>query len=145
VALPPPEPGLVIRYSYLWRHEHNRGREGGAKDRPCAIVLAARKASGDIVTYVAPITHRRPADATRGIALPARLRRHLGLDQLPSWIIVDEVNRFVWPGPDLQPIPGTRPARFSYGYLPDDVFRQVVEAMDTARHAGRLAVIGRST
>lgn len=37
---PEPEPGLVIRYAYLWRREQETGREKGTKDRPCAVVLA---------------------------------------------------------------------------------------------------------
>jgi hypothetical protein len=31
---------MVIRYAYLWRAEHERGIEEGAKDRPCAVPLA---------------------------------------------------------------------------------------------------------
>jgi hypothetical protein len=27
MALPDPQPGLVISYSYLWRHEHRAGRD----------------------------------------------------------------------------------------------------------------------
>jgi hypothetical protein len=34
ITLPKPEPGLVIRYSYLWHDEHRQGREEGVKDRP---------------------------------------------------------------------------------------------------------------
>jgi hypothetical protein len=40
VSLPTPEPGLVIPYAYLWRHEYNRGLEEGRKTRPSVIVLA---------------------------------------------------------------------------------------------------------
>ena len=40
MSLPKPEPGLVIRYSYLWHAGHRQGREEGVKDRPRAIVLA---------------------------------------------------------------------------------------------------------
>jgi len=34
MALPDPQPGLVISYSYLWHHEHRAGREEGLKSRP---------------------------------------------------------------------------------------------------------------
>ena len=37
---PAPEPGLIIRYAYLWRSEAFQGEEEGRKDRPCAVVLA---------------------------------------------------------------------------------------------------------
>jgi hypothetical protein len=49
VSWPTPTPGLVIRYSYLWRNEAAAGREEGVKDRPCAIVLAVEIENGDTV------------------------------------------------------------------------------------------------
>jgi hypothetical protein len=57
------------------------------------------------------------------VALPAALKRHLGLDPEPSWIIVSEANQFVWPGPDLSPISRAHPSSFAYGYLPTDLSR----------------------
>lgn len=145
MALPRPAPGLVIRYSYLWRHEHNRGRADGAKDRPVAVVLTVRRAGGNLVVYVAAITHRRPADPERGVPLPAKLKRHLGLDAEPSWIIADEVNRFVWPGPDLRPISARAPAQFAYGYLPEDLLATLIDRIDRIRRRGGLAMIPRSS
>ncbi len=47
MSLPEPELGLVIRYSYLWKSEHDAGRDEGSKDRPCAIVLSVT--AGDTV------------------------------------------------------------------------------------------------
>jgi hypothetical protein len=35
------------------------------------------------------------------------VKRHLGLDDEPSWIITTEVNRFVWPGPDIRVVEGS--------------------------------------
>jgi hypothetical protein len=43
LKLPEPRPGLVIRYGFLWSHEAEAGAEEAAKDRPCAIVVAARR------------------------------------------------------------------------------------------------------
>ena len=40
MAKPDPQGGLVIRYDYLWVSEEGRGREVGAKVRPCAVVVA---------------------------------------------------------------------------------------------------------
>jgi hypothetical protein len=34
----------------------------------------------------------------------AGIRAHLGLDAERCWIMVTEINRFIWPGPDLRPI-----------------------------------------
>lgn len=58
MALPKPETGLVISYSYLWRHQSDTGQAEGVKDRPCVIVLAVkRNENGAPVVTVAPITH----------------------------------------------------------------------------------------
>jgi hypothetical protein len=43
MALPEPERGLVISYSYLWSHEAAEGAEEGRKNRPCVIVAGARQ------------------------------------------------------------------------------------------------------
>jgi hypothetical protein len=40
MAVPEPQLGLVISYSYLWHHEHREGNDEGRKNRPCGIVLA---------------------------------------------------------------------------------------------------------
>ncbi|MGE3477663.1 MAG: hypothetical protein AB7H70_17820 [Rhodospirillaceae bacterium] len=47
MSFPAPVPGLVIRYSYLWRDEFLKGREEGVKDRPCALVLVTYAEDGD--------------------------------------------------------------------------------------------------
>ena len=64
MPLPEPAPGLVIAYAYLWRHEHQQGREEGRKVRPAVIVLAVKrtgKENGGTEVYLAPITHTPPA------------------------------------------------------------------------------------
>jgi hypothetical protein len=63
VTWPKPEPGLVIRYSFLWSEEANAGREDGVKDRPCAIVVVVRRPDRvKTLVRVLPITHHPPAD-----------------------------------------------------------------------------------
>jgi len=62
MALPSPEPGLVINYAYLWRDEYLAGREEGRKDRPSVIILAVRReADGATVVTVLPNHPRRAA------------------------------------------------------------------------------------
>ena len=56
MSLPKPEPGLVIRYSYLWLREHHVGREDGSKDRPCAIILALHTDEDGEQILVVPVT-----------------------------------------------------------------------------------------
>jgi hypothetical protein len=109
----------VIRYSFLWSHEARRGAAEGRKDRPAAIVVAARKEpDGGIRVIVAPITHQPADDPAASIEIPADIRRMLGLDDQPQWIRLEELKRFTWPGFDIRPIPG-RPGVYEYGLLPD--------------------------
>lgn len=122
MTFPAPRPGLVIRYSFLWSHEKDAGADEGAKDRPCAIVVATRvDPGGDVRALVAPITHTPPDDPGDSLAIPADVARKLGLDGERHWLRLDELNRFSWPGFDLRPIPGA-PGRYDYGMLPRPLF-----------------------
>jgi mRNA-degrading endonuclease toxin of MazEF toxin-antitoxin module len=96
VSLPKPVPGLVIRYAFLWSHDAERGLAEG-KDRPSVVVLATRQAGDQTIVTVAPITHSMPGDPDMGVEIPASTKARLGLDDDRSWVIVNEVNRFVWP------------------------------------------------
>lgn len=138
MPIPTPVPGLVVNFRFLWRHEHLAGREEGRKDRPCAIILAVATEQGVTEAVVAPITHTRPAGRVEGIEIPPAVKSHLGLDGLPSWIIVNDLNVFVWPGYDLRPIPGTNPPRFDYGKIPPKLFNSVVARI---RELGALSVM----
>ena len=136
MALPDPHPGLVISYSYLWATEHGQGREEGIKNRPCAIVLARQVVAGRSLVTVLAITHSPPNNADEAIEIPAPVKRMLGLDDKPSWIVLTEVNDFIWPGPDLSHVPNSKPPRFDYGVLPPGYFRKVRDqllALVTAR------------
>ncbi len=127
MAIPTPEAGLVISYSYLWHHEHQAGLEEGRKDRPGVIVLAIERADdGTTVVTVLPITHRTPADPASALEIPLRVKQHLGLDDGRSWVIVAEGNEFLWPGYDLRKVPNTD--RYDYGFLPPRFFKQVLDA-----------------
>jgi hypothetical protein len=125
VSLPKPQPGLVVSYSYLWAREHNSGAEEGRKTRPCAIIAARQVIEGREVVTVVPITHSAPLSPADAVEIPPALKAHLGLDDIPSWIVVTETNDFLWPGPDMRPLPGTSPARFHYGMLPPRFFVHV--------------------
>ena len=106
---------MVLHYAFLWRHEAEQGRIEGIKDRPVVVVVVL--ADGDEVV-VAPITTKPPQQHAPAMEVPARVRAHLGLDAVHSWISVATLNRFVWPGPDLRPVPGLKPASVLYGYIP---------------------------
>ena len=144
MSLPKPEPGLVVSYSYLWAREHGKGAEEGRKTRPCAIVAARQVIEGHEVVTVVPITHSAPLDPMDAIEIPAALKAHLGLDDMPSWIVVTEINDFLWPGPDLRPIPGSKPSRFDYGILPPRFFAHVRQRILQAHRERKLGQITRS-
>src|SRR5947209_10736571 len=128
MSFPVPEPGLVISYGYLWRHEREAGKEEGRKDRPCVIVLAVETQDDTTLVTVAPMTHRAPPDHTVSLEIPPRVKQHLGLDRDTSWVVVSEVNQFTWPGYDLRPVPGSK-NRFDYGFLPPALFARIKAAM----------------
>jgi hypothetical protein len=123
LSLPKPEPGLVIRCSYLWLDEFLAGQEEGAKDRPCAIVTAIREdADGEQRVLVLPITHRKPVNMAFAVEIPAQVKRHIGLDSETSWIVLSESNEFLWPGPDLRRIRDGDDSTVAYGFLPPKLF-----------------------
>ena len=125
MSLPPPQVGLVIRYAFLWSHEAARGTYEGRKDRPCAVVVAARQQGAEeIWVIVAPVTHEPPPDPASAIALPPDVKRLLGLDSAPQWLRFEELNRFTWPGFDVRPIPGGA-GQWHYGMLPQSLFEQL--------------------
>jgi hypothetical protein len=116
---PEPVPGLVLRYSYLWRREADQGNLEGQKYRPCVVIVCVQRYDDELIVTVAPITHTQPDDPSEGVRLTGATCRRLGLDSQTQWIVATEFNRFVWPGPDLSPTPDGRPA---YGQLPEVVF-----------------------
>jgi len=142
MSLPEPQSGLVISYSYVWRHEAARGREEGVKDRPCVIVTAVeRKSTGEAIVTVFPVTHREPDDPMNAVEIPLVTKQRLGLDLERSWIMIDEANRFEWPGYDLRKIPG-RDA-YDYGLLPPRLFEHVLAKARARFRRGGAKVIKR--
>jgi hypothetical protein len=144
VPLPAPEPGLVIRYAYLWHSEYEQGRAEADKDRPCAIIMTAVEEDGDTVVTVLPVTHTQPRHAGEAVELSRLTKQRLGLDDARSWVILNEVNRFLWPGPDLRPIPATATGRFDYGLLPPGLYRTIRERFLICARAQRLKVVPRT-
>lgn len=144
MALPDPHPGLVVRYAYLWAREHATGQEDGVKDRPCAIVIARQVMEGRSLVTVVPVTHTPPSVAEEALEIPPQIKRLLGLDDLPSWIVLTEVNDFLWPGPDLAQIPHSDPVRFAYGVLPPGFFQKLRDQLLALVKARRVAQVPRT-
>ena len=135
MSWPEPRPGLVIRYAYLWRREAQAGREEGVKDRPCAILLAAKAGEDQTTVYVLPVTHAPPQDPAQAVEIPLETKRRLGLDAERSWVVVTEANVFAWPGPDLRPLPGHGPESIAFGMLPPRFFAHVRDRFLAMRQA----------
>ena len=123
MPLPEPKPGLVIRYDYLWTSQAAAGRDTG-KERPACLVAAMEPTASPRFVVILPITHTRPGKDTVGVGIPAKVRKGLGLDDAPSWVIVSEHNVDEWPNGGLASLPG-RPGVFSYGFIPPGLFAQV--------------------
>lgn len=144
MSFPAPVPGLVIRYSFLWREAAARGEEEGSKDRPCAVVLVSEDQDGEKIVLVLPVTHSPPAEPELAVEIPIETKRRLGLDDERSWIIVTDANRFVWPGPDLRPAVRGDASSVAYGPLPRGLFYEVREKFTRAIER-RLAGVVRRT
>lgn len=136
MIVPPPVPGLVVRYSFLWSNEARRGAIEGRKDRPAAIVVATQEDGGRVRVIVAPITHEEPADLDGSLEIPRTIGKALGLDGERQWLRLDELNRFDWPGFDLRPIPGQESC--AYGMLPKELYEQLRAAILTRQKTRKL-------
>lgn len=137
MVIPDPEIGLVIHFNYLWKREHDLGRDHGRYARPCAVIVSRRRAAdGAVIVVVSPITHSPPAGDTVAVEIPPAVKAHLGLDVERSWIVTDEVNEFNWPGFDLQP---NAAGRIAYGVLPNRLYLRVRQSVLACLGAQRLA------
>jgi hypothetical protein len=123
MSLPKPEPGLVFRYDYLWSREAKRGQITG-KDRPACVAIMTDAEAGPQIVVILPITHSKPSGDSAGIEIPESVRRQLGLDDSPCWVIVSEHNTDEWPNSGISPLPGSKTV-FAYGFLPPRLFGRV--------------------
>jgi hypothetical protein len=115
----------VIRYSYLWMQEHNRGQEEGVTDRPCSVILVTADRDDERIVTVLPISHVPPADPSLAVEISPLVKRRLGLDDERSWVVLSEANRSIWPGPDLRPSRHGDSASVGHGPLPFAPFEEV--------------------
>lgn len=123
MALPPAEPGQVIRYDYLWLRQAPSGHTSG-KERPACIVATIDEVTDPRLVVILPITHAQPRGDTVGVEIPHAVTRHLKLDDARSWVVISEANVDHWPNAGLASIPGKRGA-FTYGFLPPQFFEEI--------------------
>ena len=141
MALPEPQPGLVVRYDYLWSSAAAAGLEQG-KERPACLVAASDNQVRPRYVVLLAITHSPPVADTVGVEIPARVRQVIGLDDAPCWVIVSEHNIDEWPNAGLSPVPGASGA-FSYGFIPPGLFAQVRARFLELARAGKSAAVRR--
>ena len=141
MRLPDPEPGLVVRYDFLWSSDAKAGRKSG-KERPVCLVAALDSDTDPQFVVFLPITHSKPKGKAKGIEIPAKVGARLGLDAERAWVIVSEFNVDDWPNAGLAPVPG-RTRQFAYGFLPPGLFAKVKTAFLTVHEAGQTKQVRR--
>jgi hypothetical protein len=143
-TFPPPEPGAVIGYAYLWSNEADEAREEGTKDRPCAVLLTIAGGSRGPRVAVLPITTTPPSDPVNAIAIPAETLARLGLDDRRSWVVVSEVNIFEWPGADIRRWRRNDAGGFIMGKLPAKLFARILATTQAKFREGTLRIVTRT-
>lgn len=93
-----PEAGKIIDYGYLWQREDAAGQVNASKDRPC-LIWEVRKIEELFIVSVLPIS-----TSSMGARVPIhpRERAALGLPEDCN-VVIEEMNIFNWPGPDIVP------------------------------------------
>jgi hypothetical protein len=142
----PPPQGSIIRYAYLWADEHEAGREEGRKDRPSLVLaVAVRTEPRETHVLVLAVTHTPPRDRLDAVPFPEAEKRRLGLDDIPTWIVATEANSFVWPGPDVRPVPGRSTGTWTYGQISSALLQLVARAYLGNRERQRARLVVRSS
>lgn len=112
------------------------------KDRPCAIVVASKRVGDKVTVVVAPITHSPPTGNKSAIEIPHLTKLRLGLDDSRSWIVADDLNVFIWPGPDVRPIDNTR--SIAYGHLPGGLTKALIAEVRRQVAIGKKILVKRT-
>jgi hypothetical protein len=99
------------------------------------VLAVERPDDATTAVTVLPVTHSAPVHSDMGVEIPLPVKRHLGLDDARSWIVVAEGNEFLWPEYDLRKIPNSD--RYYYGFLPPRFFNQLLDAFVAWHRAGK--------
>jgi hypothetical protein len=128
---------MVIRLSFLFS-------SGEDKERPAVVIVAIIPpiAGEPIRVAVMPITHSSPSDGSAAIEIPPRLKSHLNLDDQRSWVVINEINEFWWPGYDIRPIPGGG-GRWEYGQMPPRMITEITQRVMRLEARNRVHLVAR--
>jgi hypothetical protein len=66
------------------------------------------------------------------------------LDIERSRVVLTEANDFIWPGPDLRPVPGGDPGTVAYGFLPPGFMLALRERVDRRWRERRARAVRRT-
>ncbi len=92
-------------------------------------MIAREEVDGNTELLVVPVTTQPPVHPDDAFEMPTRVKAHLGLDAARCWIMVTELNRFRWPGPDIRPIERGDARTPYYGFIPQPLFDAVLAAV----------------
>ena len=106
-------------------------------------MLAAKKENDETAVIAAPITPTPQPPGSGAIPLPPETQRRLGLDEPPCWIGTREVNRFIWPGPDLRPIRKEDRIDWMYWLLPLGLRKEIQREFQLILDERRLKTVNR--
>jgi hypothetical protein len=143
VAIPTPNKGALIWFSYLWAKDYLAGQIHGRKTRRCIVLASSQSAPpyGPVRVVVCPITHTEPEDLSTAIEISLSDAVACGLDDCTSWVIVNDVNHFIWPGYDTEADWTT--GVYEIGHLAPLLFDQITERFRELRKLGRLKAVSR--
>jgi hypothetical protein len=110
------------------RHLPDGACPGLSLERLVVLAEHTRPDEGTSEVLVLAITHTPSAAPEDAVPIPRDVKQRIGLDDAPSWIVTTEANAFIWPGPDIRPVPGRPPRTVVYGRIPDGLLRQVARS-----------------
>jgi hypothetical protein len=94
------------------------------KDRSVCLVAASDSQAEPRFVVLLPITHTPPEADTIGIEFPVWVKKAIGFDDAPSWVIVSEYSVDEWPNGGLSAVLG-KPNEFSYDFIPPGLFARI--------------------
>jgi hypothetical protein len=86
--------GSIVTYPYLWRWQHDRGRDNAEKDRPVCLAITVPDQSLQLTHLVIlAISGTPPAQNQAALEIPSLELRRAGLSTLKrGWITTGEYN-----------------------------------------------------
>ena len=142
MSRPSPAAGQVVRFEYLWASEaFQDGLTSGAKHRPCVVLAALPNAVGWPKVLLCGITHTKPSAPSEGVLLPKEVKKELGLDDEPSWIVTSEVNTVDWH--DMRFILAPK-GSWTYGVMAAEVMEEVRQRIAARNRAGVMEFVNRA-